>query len=226
MSIFKDILGAASSIINGSKKEDGNQNWYNDDEVDKENSEKIDPELNVEEEVENLEKPVWVHPVQIQRVTSPYGWRILLGKKVWNNGTYFSGKNKDCYAPVDCVVVKTLEYDKEYPFYFAWDNRQQAWVIDKKVPKGRAWTPYVVVQCAFDKSIRFVYRHLGFNLTVGQKLYAGDVVGEVNNYGYSMGAHLHFEVLLADKKGNYNSTDPVKFLASKLKDEHSGNAAA
>ena len=226
MGLFSQLIETATSIISNTRKDDGNQNWYNDDTVDKENSEKIDPDLDIEEEVENLEKSIWVHPVQIQRVTSPYGWRTLLGQRVWHNGTDFSGKNKDCYAPTDCTVVKTLSYDTEYPCYFAWDNRQQTWVINKKVPKGRAWTPYVVLQCAFDKNIRFVYRHLGFDLTVGQRLYAGDRVGEVNNYGYSMGAHLHFEVLLADKKGEYKATDPVKFLASKLKDEHSGNAAA
>ena len=54
-------------------------------------------------------------------------------------------------------------------------------------------------------------------IAIGQRLNAGDKVADVGNYGYSMGAHLHFEVRI-----NGKTVNPVKWLAKKLKKENSG----
>ncbi len=53
-----------------------------------------------------------------------------------------------------------------------------------------------------------VYGHLNkINVTVGQEVAKGDLIGESGNTGYSTGPHLHFEVIQNDAK-----KDPMNFL--------------
>lgn len=52
------------------------------------------------------------------------------------------------------------------------------------------------------------YAHLArFRVSVGEKVDAGDVIGDIGSTGYSTGAHLHFEVL---KNGEFR--DPLGWL--------------
>jgi murein DD-endopeptidase MepM/ murein hydrolase activator NlpD len=57
-----------------------------------------------------------------------------------------------------------------------------------------------------------VYGHINTsNVTVGQKVMAGDQIATVGNRGFSTGPHLHFEVHL----GGENKVDPLPWLASR-----------
>lgn len=56
------------------------------------------------------------------------------------------------------------------------------------------------------------YGHVNsWNVSVGQRVFAGDQIATIGNRGNSTGPHLHFSVLL----GGNNATDPVSWLASR-----------
>jgi murein DD-endopeptidase MepM/ murein hydrolase activator NlpD len=58
-------------------------------------------------------------------------------------------------------------------------------------------------------SLETLYGHLShIDVKVGQKVSAGDIVGEVGSTGHSTGTHLHYEV-----RKNGRPVNPVKFLS-------------
>lgn len=64
------------------------------------------------------------------------------------------------------------------------------------------------------KAYTTVYAHMErFNVSVGQKLKQGQVLGVMGNTGYSTGPHLHFEIHQGDWNINKsNAIDPLKFI--------------
>ncbi len=57
-----------------------------------------------------------------------------------------------------------------------------------------------------------LYGHINsWEVSIGQRVFAGDQIATVGNRGNSTGPHLHFEVLL----GGTNRTDPVPWLAAR-----------
>ncbi len=58
------------------------------------------------------------------------------------------------------------------------------------------------------------YAHLSkFNVTAGQKVKRGDIIGKIGTTGKSTGPHLHYEVLK-----NGEAMNPVYFYYNDLKD--------
>lgn len=56
------------------------------------------------------------------------------------------------------------------------------------------------------------YGHINdWNVSIGQRVFAGDQIATIGNRGNSTGPHLHFTVLL----GGVNPTDPVPWLAAR-----------
>jgi hypothetical protein len=183
------------------------QNWYNGYE---EAEGCVYDEDFRKQQVENHAKRViYQWPVKIKRVTSKYGWRKLPGmKRHFHSGTDYTGRNKFAMAPCDCVVLKILKPDKQHPY--RWVHKKGKWVkID--VPKGRGWTPYVVLESIHDMKERWVCRHVDPTVTPGNRISRGDNVGIIGNFGWSQGAHLHFELQrkIANK---WVKRDPEKFL--------------
>lgn len=105
-----------------------------------------------------------IHPTNGGIVTSKFGYRW--GKN--HNGIDIGHKEGDnVYSAFD-GVVKECRYDSGY------GNK-------------------IIVE--HEKNIETVYAHLSkFDIKVGDRVKAGDLIGRVGNTGKSTGPHLHFEV--------------------------------
>ena len=148
------------------------------------------------------------YPVDNKKITSPYGMRTLPGRNpVFHYGIDFTGSNKFALAPCDITVDRILEVDREYPCRFKLIKGK--FEIDNTVPLGRAWTPYVIAHSSDSPEISFVFKHISpvKGLSVGDIILEGGKVGELGNFGFSMGSHLHFEILI-----NGKHTNPAKWL--------------
>lgn len=185
-------------------KELMSQNWYNNP-IAEAKAQKLGKTLRIDEDVH----PVWKFPVKNRQVTSPFGHRTLPnGLSHFHNGTDYTGINQEfAYAIGRCFVTKILKPDYEYPCRFKWENGR---FVDANVPAGRAWTPYVELTSSYTRDLKFVYRHGDTNLIIGDELNAGDVVITVGDYGYSMGKHLHLEIVYLN-----TYLDPDKWLKGK-----------
>lgn len=203
--IIQIIIQIIAKQLYGS---DQKQNWHNEDDS---GAEKIPAEA-IHEKKHVL---IIDFPVDTPDVTSPYGYRVLRKKRQFHRGTDYSGrKNKISKAPCDCIITKVLLPDKEYPARFEYlDGR---W-IPCDVPKGRAWTPYVVMQSLADENLRFVHRHIDSVVKVGQIVKTGYKIGDMKkNLGYSMGTHLHDEVCILKGK-KWKRIDPDKFYKDHIR---------
>lgn len=165
-------------------------------------------------------EPILFPPVKNPHITSPFGWRTLNldGKpsKQFHLGIDLGGYN-DVIAPEDCVIKSVLGKDKEYPVRFVWENN--TWkdrIKSGEIPAGRAWTPYIIAVGVHTKN-QYKFKHTDAGKTKGQKIQAGEVIGKTGNFGYSLGAHLHFEVWPFDEKSQSwkEPIDPEKFLTEK-----------
>jgi murein DD-endopeptidase MepM/ murein hydrolase activator NlpD len=76
---------------------------------------------------------------------------------------------------------------------------------------GCGW--YVEVRHAADVVTRYCHMVRQPEVTVGQKVAIGDVLGFVGTSGHSSGPHLHFEVHLGYPATRANAVDPVEFMA-------------
>ena len=70
----------------------------------------------------------------------------------------------------------------------------------------RSYGIYVIIQ--HDDGTKTVYAHMSKRtVSVGDRVYQGQKIGEVGSTGYSTGDHLHFEIIK-----NGNKVDPEKYL--------------
>lgn len=92
------------------------------------------------------------------------------------------------YATGNAAVVQTVNYDPGY---------------------GK----YVLLDHGFGYKTR--YAHLSkINVTQGQKVKRGDIVGEVGSTGIATGPHLHYEVILMGKH-----VDPINYFRRDMSEE-------
>lgn len=84
------------------------------------------------------------------------------------------------------------------------------------VPEDRAWTPFIIGIGVHSKNL-YKFKHTDPKVKKGDEVSAGDLIGKSGNYGYSLGAHLHFEVWPWDEKAQdwKKETDPEIFLKAK-----------
>lgn len=141
------------------------------------------------------------YPVDNKKITSPYGKRTLPGRdSVFHYGVDFTGKNKIAVAPCGIIIDRVLSEDIEYPCKFKLSKG--VFVPDLTVPSGRAWTPFVIAHSMTDSNLSFVFKHVSPVVKMGEAVEEGEAVGNIGNFGFSMGAHLHFEVLINSKNVN------------------------
>ena len=129
-------------------------------------------------------------------ITSPYGNRILNGKKEFHYGIdIISGSgNKKVYSPYSGTVI--YDYD-DYN-----DN--------EKFKKQNTGGNYLIIKHELAGHVFYLkYLHLKYNtLSKLDKVKPGDLIGEYSNYGYSFGEHLHISCYLHD----WTSVNPLTIL--------------
>ena len=97
-------------------------------------------------------------------------------------------KGTAVYATGNATVEKTVEYDPGY---------------------GK----YILLDHGFGYKTR--YAHLSqINVTQGQVVKRGEIIGEVGSTGIATGPHLHYEVILMDKH-----VDPINYFRRDMSEE-------
>ena len=108
------------------------------------------------------------------RVSSPFGWRTLFGKRVYHKGIDLVGTDKTVRAVVGGVVGQSI-------------------IITDPQNRTSEWGNYVRID-GEDGRI-YYYCHLAKRLVDrGAKVAVGDAIGIEGSTGKSTGSHLHFEV--------------------------------
>ncbi len=88
-------------------------------------------------------------------------------------------------------------------------------VIEETQSSKRGYGNKMVINHGF--GYKTLYGHMNaFNVKKGQKVKRGDIIGFVGNTGLSSGPHLHYEVILNDKKVNpvnyyFNDLSPTEY---------------
>nr|DAH22686.1 MAG TPA: membrane protein [Caudoviricetes sp.] len=124
------------------------------------------------------------------RVSSPFGWRTLNGKRVYHKGIDLVGTDKTVRAVVGGVVG-------------------QSTIITDHTNRTSEWGNYVRIDG--EDGRLYYYCHLSQRLVSrGDKVSVGDALGVEGSTGKSTGSHLHFEV-----RENGKSIDPTAILGIK-----------
>lgn len=124
------------------------------------------------------------------RVSSPFGWRTLFGKRVYHKGIDLVGTDKTVRAVVGGVVGQSI-------------------IITDPKNSTSEWGNYVRVDG--EDGRLYYYCHLAKRIVErGAKVAVGDAIGIEGSTGKSTGSHLHFEV-----RENGSSIDPTKILGIK-----------
>ncbi|EQA62201.1 M23 family metallopeptidase [Leptospira alexanderi] len=199
-----------------------NQNYWNESRLAEAYTNKISKEKTFDSisEIATQKNPLFFAPVSNPHITSKYGWRYLNidGKKSkqFHLGIDLGGYN-DVFAPEDCVIKSILGRDPQYPVKFRFEIHTWVNLVKSgEVPEDRAWTPFVLAVGVHSKNL-YKFKHVDPKVRKGRKVSAGDLIGKSGNFGYSLGAHLHFEVWPWDEKTQdwKKETDPEKFLKEK-----------
>ena len=124
------------------------------------------------------------------RVSSPFGWRTLFGKRVYHKGVDLVGTDKTVRAVVDGVVGQSI-------------------IITDPKNRTSEWGNYVRVDG--EDGRLYYYCHLSKRfVSRGDKVSVGDALGVEGSTGKSTGSHLHLEV-----RENGKSIDPTAILGIK-----------
>ena len=124
------------------------------------------------------------------RVSSPFGWRTLFGKRVYHKGVDLVGTDKTVRAVVGGVVGQSI-------------------IITDPANRTSEWGNYVRIDG--EDGRQYYYCHLYKRLVSrGDKVSVGDALGIEGSTGKSTGSHLHLEV-----RENGKSIDPTAILGIK-----------
>lgn len=124
------------------------------------------------------------------RVSSPFGWRTLNGKRVYHKGIDLVGTDKTVRAVVGGVVGQSI-------------------IITDTANRTSEWGNYVRING--EDGRLYYYCHLSKRLVSrGDKVSVGDALGIEGSTGKSTGSHLHLEV-----RENGKSIDPTPIIGIK-----------
>uniref|UniRef100_UPI000773AE55 hypothetical protein n=1 Tax=Leptospira interrogans TaxID=173 RepID=UPI000773AE55 len=117
--------------------------------------------------------PVFVCPVDEPHITSPFGPRTLNingnPSKQFHLGIDLGGE-REIKIPEDCIIKTVLKRDEKHPVRFRYENGTWVDLIStKKIPKGRAWTPYIIAVGVHTKN-QYKFKHVDSVVSIGQKV--------------------------------------------------------
>ncbi len=136
-----------------------------------------------------LSDGTWTYPTAKPYITSPYGWRLHPIYHVWrlHAGTDFRAY---CGTPILAAADGEVKWTK-------WVSGYGNQILINHGPIPRNGPVYMSS-----------YNHLSaFNVTPGQIVIGGDVIGFAGTTGSSTACHLHFEIYV-----NGNTVDPMTIL--------------
>ncbi len=139
-------------------------------------------------------------PVKSPKITSPYGYRTLNGKKQFHDGIDFVSRDAD--ASVFSIGSGLVTYDKDDYIHL------KRWV-SRKDSAGN----YVIIKTRIGDNLYYVrYLHLKENhIAINETVEDGQKIGEYADVGYSFGAHLHLDMYTMD----WHKIDPTKIIGVK-----------
>lgn len=124
------------------------------------------------------------------RVSSPFGWRTMFGKRVYHKGIDLVGTDKTVRAVAGGVVGQSI-------------------IITDPKNRTSEWGNYIRIDG--DDGRLYYYCHLSQRLVSrGDKVAIGDALGIEGSTGKSTGSHLHLEV-----RENGKSIDPTAIIGIK-----------
>lgn len=141
----------------------------------------------------------FINPVQNARITSPFGYRILNGKREFHQGVDLASPTPGAKVPIYASAAGTVVYAGSLSTY------------------GKSVR---ILHNIKGKTYETNYAHLDkINVKLGQVVKQGEQIGIMGNTGGSFGVHLHFEV----HNGRYapgqpNAVDPMKYISKKDND--------
>lgn len=126
-----------------------------------------------------LSDGTWDFPVAVPYITSPFGWRLHPIYHTWrlHEGTDFSAT---CGSPVLAAADGVVGWTKPPSQTGGYGN--QIMINHGQIPAGGSYWAST-------------YNHLSaFNVSPGQVVLRGEVIGFAGTTGTSTGCHLHFEI--------------------------------
>jgi murein DD-endopeptidase MepM/ murein hydrolase activator NlpD len=134
------------------------------------------------------------HPVDNPTITYGFGAGSDKWGAVGHLGVDYGGyEGQPIYAPADGFVV------------WARGSAAAAGNTWEQIPgSGNNGNCIIINHAPENWATHTLYAHLsGFNVTEGQHVTAGQIIGYMGNTGYSFGTHLHWEMFIDYSEGQY-----------------------
>ncbi len=152
---------------------------------------------------------VFVWPTTSSYITAHFGWYSPGGYSTWHSGTDIGvPRGTQVFAGASGTVIRaaTVTSDPNGP-YNSWGYKDHSF----SAANGYGYGNHVMIDHGVDGNGRrlvTLYGHLSsVNVSVGQQVSQGQVIGYSGNTGNSYGAHLHFEVRV-----NGTAVNPMSYF--------------
>lgn len=152
---------------------------------------------------------IFLWPTTSSYITAHFGWYSPGGYSTWHSGTDIGvGRGTQVFAAASgrVITATTVTSDPNGP-YNSYGYKDHSF----SASNGYGFGNYIMIDHGTDSSGRRLYTLYGHlssvNVSVGQTVAQGQVIGYSGNTGNSYGAHLHFEVRV-----NGTAVNPMSYF--------------
>ncbi|TFD97041.1 M23 family metallopeptidase [Jeotgalibacillus sp. R-1-5s-1] len=151
----------------------------------------------------------FIKPVNSNNITSPFGDDYLNGEYRYHTGIDWAAPEGEPVVASASGTVKAINRDY-------WSNQ---------TPFTGYGNAVLLQHTVNGQTYETLYAHLSsINVSVGQNVAQGALVGGVGNTGYSFGNHLHFELHVGPYDGfQSNAVNPLPYLNEVIEQEPENN---